>query len=206
MLVYEQAMSSRAFVSRRDTTVIMTEDIEVPNQPRTVLFWKPEYTFPSDELRPLRDSSDVVGDAMRERPAEDGFLYLPGFLDREEVLAARREILAYMARQGGLARLAHDDTLAITDRDVLGYADRPSRARESGRVGKGIARAIIVHTSKLSGAALTCHGTHRRNIWIATKVPRSPRRWGEICTRNLRFWLDGPTSGLYSISQSICQR
>ena len=104
MLVYEQAMYIRDFVSRQDTTVIMTEDTKAPNQPRTILFGKSEYTFPSDELRPLRDSSDVLGDAeaMRERLAEDGFLYLPGFLDREEVLAARREILAYMEEQGGL--------------------------------------------------------------------------------------------------------
>lgn len=74
------------------------------NRSRTVLFGKSEFQFPSEELRPLRDSSGIADDteALRERLAEDGFLYLPGFLDREEVLAARHEILAYMEEQGGL--------------------------------------------------------------------------------------------------------
>jgi len=42
----------------------------------------------------LRRSSDIAHDAslVRARMAEDGYLYLPGLLDVEEVLAARREI------------------------------------------------------------------------------------------------------------------
>lgn len=71
---------------------------------RKVLFGTVEYDFPSDELRPLRDSSDIAndGDAMNRRLAEDGYLYLPGFLDREEVLSAREQILKYMEERGGL--------------------------------------------------------------------------------------------------------
>lgn len=72
--------------------------------PRPVLFGTREYVYPSDELRPLRDSSDTVDNpaAMRERLAEDGYLYLPGYLDRDEVFAARHEILAYMAEHEAL--------------------------------------------------------------------------------------------------------
>jgi hypothetical protein len=42
----------------------------------------------------LRRSNDIAHDAtqLRARMAEDGYLYLPGLLDVEEVLAARREI------------------------------------------------------------------------------------------------------------------
>ena len=44
---------------------------------------------------PLRVSSDIADDgpALRSRLAEDGYLYLPGYLDRELVLAARQEEL-----------------------------------------------------------------------------------------------------------------
>jgi hypothetical protein len=66
---------------------------------RTVKFGECEYTYPSDELRPLRSSADLVGDrdALLARLEEDGYLYLPGFLDRDEVLEARQTILNFMA-------------------------------------------------------------------------------------------------------------
>ncbi|HAR67026.1 MAG TPA: hypothetical protein DCR55_12545 [Lentisphaeria bacterium] len=64
MLAYGRAMENEAFVSRQDTTMAMTKDLKAPSQRRTVLFGKSEYTSPTDELGPLRDSSDVVGDAL----------------------------------------------------------------------------------------------------------------------------------------------
>jgi hypothetical protein len=50
----------------------------------------------------LRDSSAFAGDMeeLRLRMAEDGYLFLRGFLDREEVLAARHDVLARAAREG----------------------------------------------------------------------------------------------------------
>ena len=44
-----------------------------------------------DELQPLRVSSDILDDtaALRERLAEDGYLFLPGFHERGAVQAAR---------------------------------------------------------------------------------------------------------------------
>ena len=52
----------------------------------------------------LRRSDDIAGDerALRQRFAEDGDLYLPGYLDREEVLAARRAITDRLAAAGWL--------------------------------------------------------------------------------------------------------
>jgi len=50
----------------------------------------------------LRDSASVAEDAdsLRERMKEDGYLYLRGYLDREEVLEARAEITHRLARAG----------------------------------------------------------------------------------------------------------
>lgn len=53
----------------------------------------------------LRPSMDVVDDAtaLRRRMGEDGYLYLPGYLDRDQVLAARAEIVDRLAQAGHLA-------------------------------------------------------------------------------------------------------
>ena len=52
----------------------------------------------------LRRSNDIAHDAsqLRARKAEDGYLYLPGLLDVEEVLAARREITERLAAGGAI--------------------------------------------------------------------------------------------------------
>jgi hypothetical protein len=51
-----------------------------------------------DELQPLRVSSDILDDtaALRERLAEDGYLFLPGFHEQGAVHAARTELLQYL--------------------------------------------------------------------------------------------------------------
>lgn len=56
-------------------------------------------------LRPLRSSADVVDEPaeLRRRMDTDGYLYLPGYLDREQVLAARAEVVARLADAGHLA-------------------------------------------------------------------------------------------------------
>ncbi len=52
----------------------------------------------------LYNSTDLLNDApaLRARMAEDGYLYLPGLLDRDEVLAARRSVLERLAEQDQL--------------------------------------------------------------------------------------------------------
>jgi len=52
----------------------------------------------------LRSSADAAGDPaeLRRRMEEDGYLYLPGFLDRGRVLAARAELVSRMAAGGFL--------------------------------------------------------------------------------------------------------
>lgn len=50
----------------------------------------------------LRDSTDIVHDpkTLRQRMAEEGYLYLPAYLDREQVLQARRELTRRLAEKG----------------------------------------------------------------------------------------------------------
>lgn len=52
----------------------------------------------------LRQSNDVLADpaALRARLAEDGYLFIRGLHDRDEVLQVRREILERLALQGAL--------------------------------------------------------------------------------------------------------
>jgi ectoine hydroxylase-related dioxygenase (phytanoyl-CoA dioxygenase family) len=52
----------------------------------------------------LRDCTPLLSDAeaLRRHMREEGYLYLPGLLDRDEVLAARRSMLERLAEQGAL--------------------------------------------------------------------------------------------------------
>jgi hypothetical protein len=52
----------------------------------------------------LNPSDDVMDDpaALRARLADDGYLFIPGLLDREEVRAARLELLGVAAAHGAL--------------------------------------------------------------------------------------------------------
>ena len=86
-----------------------------------------------DRIGWLRDSSPLLtknDDAtLRERMASDGYLFLRGYLNREDVLAARREITNRMARDGQLAA-GTDPMLALPAAD---YAKRfsPDLARDN---------------------------------------------------------------------------
>jgi hypothetical protein len=50
----------------------------------------------------LQSSMDIIGDtgALRERMLESGYLYLPGYLDRELVLEARKSVTDRLAAEG----------------------------------------------------------------------------------------------------------
>lgn len=51
------------------------------------------------ELRRTETSEPV---ALRERIAEDGYVYVPGFYNRDDVLAARRELVGFLESEGAL--------------------------------------------------------------------------------------------------------
>lgn len=52
----------------------------------------------------LRESTDIAedGNALRARMDEDGYLYLPGYLHRNEIMEARRVVTDRLAEQGYL--------------------------------------------------------------------------------------------------------
>lgn len=56
----------------------------------------------TDLVRSVSGEADVArhAPALRERIAEDGYLYLPGYLDRDEVRGARRELCGQLAGLG----------------------------------------------------------------------------------------------------------
>ncbi len=62
----------------------------------------------------LRDSTDLLGDSdrLREQMARDGYLFLPGLLHREEVLAARAEMVRRLA-ESGILKVGTDPMDAI---------------------------------------------------------------------------------------------
>lgn len=57
-----------------------------------------------DTFGELRSSIDIVNDieALRQRMADDGYLYLPGYLDRDLVFEARQEIVSQLAEGNAL--------------------------------------------------------------------------------------------------------
>jgi hypothetical protein len=58
----------------------------------------------SESFGELRRSDDVLADAakLRERMSEDGYLYIPGFFKREEVMKVRQELCSQLERAGRL--------------------------------------------------------------------------------------------------------
>ena len=78
-----------------------------------------------DKFGLLRDSSDAATDfpELRRRFAEDGYLYMKGYLEREKVLEARAALTARLAASGTLDP-AYPATEAIVKKDA-GYIFQP---------------------------------------------------------------------------------
>ena len=78
-------------------------------------------------MRPFHDSSAIVCDAhaLRERMAEDGYLFLPGLLPRDAVLEARRQMLKVLAEAGMVRR---DRPLDHAAPDLSNFAVEPEPA------------------------------------------------------------------------------
>jgi len=63
-----------------------------------------ELEMTDDKVGLLRDSSDAADDMeeLRRRFAEDGYLYMRGYLDRDQVLGARASLTSRLAESGVL--------------------------------------------------------------------------------------------------------
>lgn len=69
----------------------------------------------------LRSSEHLANDVagLRERMQEDGYLYLPGYLDRDEVLAARQVVVERLAAEGYLdERYPVEQAIARPDANI----------------------------------------------------------------------------------------
>ena len=71
-------------------------------------------------MRALRDSRPIVDDAeaMRERLAEEGYLYLPGLLDPSRPEAVQAGLRASLH---GVGWLRHPDSLEMADGDIVSF-------------------------------------------------------------------------------------
>ncbi|MEO7598554.1 MAG: phytanoyl-CoA dioxygenase family protein [Opitutus sp.] len=84
-----------------------------------------ELEMTDDKVGLLRDSSDAADDfeELRRRAAEDGYLYMKGYLDRDEVLAARASLTDRLA-QAGVLDPAHPAIDAVC-KPGSGYVFKP---------------------------------------------------------------------------------
>ena len=91
----------------------------------------------------LRESTDVADDfeALRARFQEDGYLYLPGYLDREEVLGVRQTLTDRLAEQGLLhpdhpsfEGVAHPEKRTAFKPDLARENDKLKKLIYSGRL------------------------------------------------------------------------
>ncbi|SDR84435.1 phytanoyl-CoA dioxygenase family protein [Opitutus sp. GAS368] len=87
-----------------------------------------------DKVGLLRDSTDAAHDReeLHRRFAADGYLYLPGYLDRDEVLAARASLTDGLAAAGVL-----DPTHPAIDavcRPGAGYVFKPELTNNNPRI------------------------------------------------------------------------
>lgn len=82
---------------------------------------KKELELTGDAFGELRESQDVLDDsgALRQRMADDGYLFLRGVLDRAQVIEARRECVRRLAEAGRLEP-GTDPMLAIPRRSGEG--------------------------------------------------------------------------------------
>ncbi|MBT3342282.1 MAG: phytanoyl-CoA dioxygenase [Gemmatimonadetes bacterium] len=86
----------------------------------------------ADSLGELRRSDDIAHDAegLQERMAQDGYLFLPGLLDRSQVMDARKEVLRRLASQGIVDDVDHELMDGIVREDAsVSFA--PDLARDN---------------------------------------------------------------------------
>ena len=119
----------------------------------------------------MRESNDILGDVevLRERMERDGYLYFPGFLDREEIKIARHAVCEELAAEGLLEPDEPVD-LAIAKPNV-DMAFRPDIANGDG-AGK-LLRNVIYGDKVMEffSGFLGGKATHYDFTWMRTIAP-----------------------------------
>lgn len=85
-----------------------------------------ELDLAPDAFGELRRSDDLLGrpDALRQRLADDGYLFVPGFFERELILTARASVVARLAAEDALdPAYPTDEAVARADRTMTYRGD-----------------------------------------------------------------------------------
>ena len=140
-----------------------------PQVPRLTAL-KHEVDTSPEKFGALRRSDGLIGDApaLRERMAEDGYLFLPGLLDREEVQAARRSIMAMLAEEGILEPGTPPEEGIAARGPVRGVGVRDDLARRSLPLQRLLyaGRMIAFYRDFLGGDVL-----HFTYTWLRPRTP-----------------------------------
>lgn len=112
-------------------------------------------------IAPMRDSAELLDDpaALRARLDEDGYLFLRGALERDEVLAARREVFQRLQQVGEIASPIEDGifTDASRRREIVGDLGRFWRS-----VSEGPALRQVSHGPRLASVMAKVFGEAAR--------------------------------------------
>ncbi|HJZ50119.1 MAG TPA: phytanoyl-CoA dioxygenase family protein [Roseiflexaceae bacterium] len=121
-----------------------------------------------DQFGALESSIHLADDpaALRDRMAAEGYVYLPGYLDRDEVLAARQEIAQRLAAAGHTAPGTPPGELIA--RDALDIAFLPDLALDNPPLDRLLysGRMIAFFTGFLGGQV-----RHYDFTWLRTVAP-----------------------------------
>lgn len=123
----------------------------------------------TESLGELRRSDDIAddGEALRARMEEDGYLLLPGLLERDEVLAAREEVLRRLADEGIVDAVNHPLMDGIVDPErSVNFA--PNLARDNAPLMKVLYDGpMMAFYERFLGGAVR----HFDYTWFRAKTP-----------------------------------
>jgi hypothetical protein len=119
----------------------------------------------------LRRSDDLLGDvpALRARMEEDGYLFLPGLLDREEARGARRSVMELLAAEGLLEPgTPPEEGVAASEPPSRGLGVRNDLARRSNELQRLLyaGRMMAFYREFLGGDVL-----HYTYTWLRPRTP-----------------------------------
>jgi len=116
----------------------------------------------------LRSSIDLIDDvsSLKQRLAEDGYLYLPGYLDRDEVLEARAVITDRLAAEGAL--VSGTPPIEAIVRAGIDFKFRPDLARDNAPLDRLLysGRMMAFYERFLGGPVL-----HFDYTWLRAVAP-----------------------------------
>lgn len=132
-----------------------------------------QHPIPEGMLAELRDSAALVSDSesLQARMAEDGYLYLRNVLNREDVLAARMEILTKLASVGEFKEPLAEGLSSGTTARAETVSDLGAFWRS---VCEGEALRNVTHSGPITGVMEKLLGELARSydfLWLRTMHP-----------------------------------